>query len=656
MKIEGWQTRGQLPLMPNIYKVTLLAPSFALYSSFHLLSLKNVHPISLASLFLRSLLCSLLTSVIPHQILLPEMHPLFPPELVREIASYLNSRDIFSSVQVNKDWRATWTPFLWANLTVVGSSLIRDIIDKNYQPVLARHGTHIRNIFLRCESHVQVFQVLLKVIPAPFLNLSSFCVSTKLHLETDVERLIEILKRSPQLRRLDIINTPLPSAWFERLLGTIAPGLARLKHLRLTHMHVHPKVTPLALRTFLETCSSELETFVIKFGIVCPLMLFTAPPPTTIPGTKAHPNLKVLQLEVGYPSMSGPMESVFPWILNNFLEGCTALEIVDDRLFPFEGTRQWFTDDVSILRILHRVMAIPFRRCIAPMNPGALSNTLSSQLNVDGNGVREVWQGINIGDFGWKTYITEADRKAIVHTASQRGFQKLIIHDEEWLSDEDLLAILRTCPTLRALRCGYERYHTIAALELTQKPWSCKWLKVLHLVISGIPRPDIKTDARDRPIPTGTPFHSGTMEESRVIQRKVYAQLGALVCLEELSLGYNIPSDTITVTEANTDGSDDCSNNTGSVAIKYNRFLQLNCLELTLESGLDLLSELKSLESLSVFGMDHRIGKKELLWMQRHWHSIRMVCGLLPLPHQKSKRHFGSDPSVQLCKVAFSIK
>jgi hypothetical protein len=480
-------------------------------------------------------------------------------------------------------------------------------------------------------------------------------VSTKLHLETDVERLVDILKKSPQLRKLDVINTPLPGLWFQRLLTVIASGLARLKRLRLTHMHLHPRATPLVLRTFLETCSSELETLVLKFGIASSLVLYTAPPPTTIRGTKTHPNLEVLQLEVGYPSMSGPMESVFPWILNTFLEGCTALEIVDDRFFPFGGRRQWFTDDASILRILHRVMRIPFRRFITPMNVETLSNALLSDLDVDGKNVQEIWQGIHLGDFVSGTSITEADRKAIVHTASHRGFQNLLVHNEELLSSEDLLAILRTCPTLRVFECGYDRYPSIAASELIQQPWSCKWLKVLHLVISGIPRPDITTDARGKPIPAGTPLHSGTMEESRVIQRKVYAQLGALVCLEVLSLGYSLLRDMIADTDADANDSDDGSNNAGQAAKKYNPFLQLTCLELTLESGLDMLLELKSLECFSVFGMDHRIGKKELLWMQRHWHSVRRVYGLVPLPYQESMRHFGSDPSVPLCGVAFSI-
>ncbi|KAG9064775.1 hypothetical protein KI688_003034 [Linnemannia hyalina] len=588
------------------------------------------------------------------------MHPLFPPELVREIANYLDTRDLLRALLVNKDWCSTWTPLLWADFTVVSSSLTRDIIGKKFQPVLARHGTHIRNVFVRHEPHIKVLQALCVAVPAPLLSLSSLCVSTRLDLETNVDRLIEILKRSPQLRNLDVTNTPVPGAWFERLLGVISPGLPRLKSLKLMHMHVHPKASPLALRTFLETCSSELETLVVKFGISCPLMLFMAPPPMTIPGTKSHPKLKVLQLEVGYPSMSGPMEPIFPWILNGFLEGCSGLEVVDDRFFPFEGRRQWFTDDMSILRTLHGVMGVAFRNCfwrqqhsgqVVASLEGTLSGELSD-LNADDRGVQEVWQGINLGDYDSST-ITEEDRKAITHAASQRGFQKLVINNKDWLSSEDLLVILRTCPTLRVLECGYDRYPSITATELTRQPWSSKWLKVLHLIISGIPRPDIKTDARDQPIPAGTPFHTGDMEESRVLQRKVCAQLGALVCLEDLCLGYSLARDM--VAETDNEGSDDSDDNDGRAVKKYNPFLQLTCLELTLESGLDLLSELKSLEFFSIWGMDHRIGRKELYWMQRNWHSVRRVFGLLPLPYQGSMRHFGSDPSVLSCRVAFSI-
>lgn len=61
------------------------------------------------------------------------------------------------------------------------------------------------------------------------------------------------------------------------------------------------------------------------------------------------------------------------------------------------------------------------------------------------------------------------------------------------------------------------------------------------MVIRGVPRPDVQTDYRGRPIPAGTPLHSGTMDQSRAIQRQIYAQLGRLVCLEELVLGKDRP-------------------------------------------------------------------------------------------------------------------
>ncbi|KAG0278680.1 hypothetical protein BGZ95_003408 [Linnemannia exigua] len=582
------------------------------------------------------------------------MHPLLPPELVREIASYLRKRDIFHVVFVNKLWNTTWTPFLWASFIVVARTY--EITDKKYHQTLARHGGHIRNVYLRDEANLKVLQVLCKtvVLPASSLNLSSLCVSSRLHLETDVNRLVEIIRRSPQLRELELINTPVPSAWFERLLDIIAPSLARLKKLRLMHEHVHPKVTPLVMKTFLETCSSELETLVVKFGLSCPFGLYIAPPPIDIPGAKLHPKLKVLEFQIGYPSHSGPMEPVFSWVLNSFLEGCTGLEIVDERIQAFEGNRLWTTDDASIASILRRNLGINYQRCIQipsgqpeqlfSDSEDPITKELSSALDADSDGTKRVWQAINMGHI-ISGGITEFDRKAIVHAATQRGFQRLVTNDEGWLSSEDLLSIFRQCPTLRVHDCGYERYPTLSAADVILQPWSCKWLKSLHLIIAGIPRPDIKTDCMDKPIPIGDPMHSGTMEESRVLQRKVCAQLGSLVCLEELRLGYSKIRDMVTV-----EGDED-----SQVVRKYNPFLQLNCLELTLESGLDELSELKSLESFSVWGMDHRIGSRELYWMQRNWYSVRDVYGLLPLPYQESMRHFGSDPSVKFCDVAFRI-
>ncbi|KAF9081121.1 hypothetical protein BGX23_001286, partial [Mortierella sp. AD031] len=55
---------------------------------------------------------------------------------------------------------------------------------------------------------------------------------------------------------------------------------------------------------------------------------------------------------------------------------------------------------------------------------------------------------------------------------------------------------------------------------------------------------------------------------------------------------------------------------------------QYSCLPLTLESGLDLLSELKELRELNVEQMAHRIGVKEARWMLDNWPKLEKVIGL----------------------------
>ncbi|KAF9926231.1 hypothetical protein FBU30_004158 [Linnemannia zychae] len=582
------------------------------------------------------------------------MHPLFPPELVREVASYLTFDDYLASAFVNRLWNTAWTPFVWSYFFVVNEAKTRKVINSEFMRILTTRGVHIRSVFVRNESHVEVLQSLTKALPDQgSLNLASLCVSSKLQYETDVKRLVNIIERVPQLRELTVINTPVPSEWFERVLKAIAPGLKKLKKLRLTHRHVHPKVTPLALRTFLETCSEELETLVFKCGVLRSSGdIFTAPTPlptVTIPESKAHPKLKVIQFIFGYPSNSGPIEPEFCWTLKTFLEGCTGLEVVDDRFLHFENSKLWSTDDPILSEILYRNMGIRFHKdyykpAVHPVHYVPRLVPLATELaklNANPNGVKEVWQTINLGSS--PDEITDLDREAIVHAATQRGFQKLVINEYDWLSDaNDILTILRQCTTLRVLECGYERYPALPAIEVVHQPWSCKWLKYLHITIDGIPRPDIKTDCMNQPFPPGDPLHSGTMEESRILQRRVCQQLGELVCLEELCLGYNKPSDTVTKFDETT-----------NTTHKYNPYLQLSCLELTLEAGLDLLAGLKSLETFNVSGMDHRIGKKELFWMQREWHSIFWVHGLLPLPWHDGMRYFGSDPSVRDCNVGF---
>jgi hypothetical protein len=49
---------------------------------------------------------------------------------------------------------------------------------------------------------------------------------------------------------------------------------------------------------------------------------------------------------------------------------------------------------------------------------------------------------------------------------------------------------------------------------------------------------------------------------------------------------------------------------------------------MSLESGLEKLSGLKSLEELSVVGLATKIGDKEIQWMAENWPKLRVIYGV----------------------------
>jgi hypothetical protein len=118
------------------------------------------------------------------------------------------------------------------------------------------------------------------------------------------------------------------------------------------------------------------------------------------------------------------------------------------------------------------------------------------------------------------------------------------------------------------------------------RPWNCEGsLRVLKLTFGGIPRLDSREDS-----------YAG---QGRDIQGLVYERLARLINLETLWLG----------------GRDHHSDDP-------------QCLEMSLESGLDNLSGLKRLRELSVTGLPTRIGVIEVQWMAVHWPRLRVIRGL----------------------------
>ncbi|KAK3810867.1 MAG: hypothetical protein J3Q66DRAFT_350403 [Benniella sp.] len=138
------------------------------------------------------------------------------------------------------------------------------------------------------------------------------------------------------------------------------------------------------------------------------------------------------------------------------------------------------------------------------------------------------------------------------------------------------------------------------------KPWLCEAsLQCLTLHISGIPRPDLLGNVAS---------HETVIEETypgqgREIQSQVYDRITRFTNLRVLKLG----NAGMTVSA----GVDH--------RVRQNHF---DCLEMSLESGLSKLAELKALMILDVSDMKTRIGVKEVKWMVEHWPNLRYVGGL----------------------------
>ncbi|KAF9204536.1 hypothetical protein BGZ49_005177 [Haplosporangium sp. Z 27] len=137
------------------------------------------------------------------------------------------------------------------------------------------------------------------------------------------------------------------------------------------------------------------------------------------------------------------------------------------------------------------------------------------------------------------------------------------------------------------------------------KSWKCEeTLKVLRLKIRDIPRPDLgKQD--------------GVIEESfpgqgLQIQNRVYERLARFTKLEELWLG----------------------GASGNIEYSYGFEIwqllnyQLDCLEMSLKSGLGKLKGLKELRVLSLSNMSTRIGLKDIQWMVKHWPKLSYIRGI----------------------------
>ncbi|KAG0043485.1 hypothetical protein BGZ83_011349 [Gryganskiella cystojenkinii] len=147
--------------------------------------------------------------------------------------------------------------------------------------------------------------------------------------------------------------------------------------------------------------------------------------------------------------------------------------------------------------------------------------------------------------------------------------------------------------------------------------WVCLQLESFKCGIGGVPRTDLKTrlDGSSLASDLHDPTKHTTLE-SQNAQRRILKQLGRLTSLREITLGQDnvhqddVPGATLYSTSEARNLRDQQVKELGH---------SYDCLSLTLEDGLDQLSQLKNLRRVNVFKMSHAQGPKEQHWKEEHW-------------------------------------
>lgn len=180
--------------------------------------------------------------------------------------------------------------------------------------------------------------------------------------------------------------------------------------------------------------------------------------------------------------------------------------------------------------------------------------------------------------------------------------------------------LLTSCSDLRTLegvrlKIGPQEFRDGGA-------WVCHKLEVLQLEITGLG--EVRQEVHGDDEGDGC----GGVERKYVLQHVVYNQLAHLTRLRSLDLSVLCSCNTYYVAPSGSFGHwYRCHRHDSKTRAPL---VPMDTLQLTLASGLSLLSSLAQLKELGIRGVDHNIRREELLWMQEYWPRLKWIRGVAP--------------------------
>ncbi|OAQ23408.1 hypothetical protein K457DRAFT_25129 [Linnemannia elongata AG-77] len=266
--------------------------------------------------------------------------------------------------------------------------------------------------------------------------------------------------------------------------------------------------------------------------------------------------------------------------------------------------------------------------------PDADMSAQLARLISKGSGGQKGWRTLGFQcQHVWYDMLDSQIVNAILEQSAT--LENLRISAPSSFSSSAIQQLLCSAPNLKRLDILPSKLHTdyelepymLLAKDITEvksREWVCLGLESFKCMIGGIPRLDLESRTNGWSL-RGIEYHDPdryTAHKSRFIQRKVLGQLGRLTNLRQITLGLEMDVDLGRCYDSC------CYESGGSLSDEEycvemeadpDPGQQYACLTLTLEDGLDLLKDLKSLRRIRFEKMSHCMTDKEREWMKSNW-------------------------------------
>ncbi|KAK3810806.1 MAG: hypothetical protein J3Q66DRAFT_350261 [Benniella sp.] len=536
------------------------------------------------------------------------------PEIDDKICRLLDRHALAQCVQVSKAWHYIVIPYLWHDIKYMSypeqkaafrNMVMQDFLCEQQRRQLQEEGhetEHSQTPPSPFTSSLKKYGPWIRKLPGPgslLLRLHPQLCSVPLQPEGEIkeptapELLHHLYKHCTaiQMHELDLSAEYLECNDLLRTLGEYV--IPHVRHLLIGSSYRHRFIESWRLKYLLDRCSNTLEKLSLFVDVsYIEDREFDVDDEQQAMEPKGWTSLKELKLMV-FNDISDS-QAFMPW----FWKRCSRVERLE--IYGISGMAQSVAD--TMLAHMPNLNEIHLGR---------------DSRDVQGLADEETAAILAGSRQGWKTIEFKCAMK--IGVAAKESLEKhyptleaLAVYECDAFTGYDLTQVLISSPnlhTLAAIEDGYclrRNYLHLTASSFIDRdpirgllrPWGCEsTLRVLEVVIAGIPRPDLDG--------------IGVIEElypgqGREMQNLVYDRLARFTNVEILWLGHGP--------------------NITHVEVKKPR--QGDCLEMSLESGLYKLAGLKALKELNLWGMRLRIGSKEVKWMVENWPELRAIYGL----------------------------